>query len=207
MSIKRDWNNEPAIQQKLYSQEEYTKKKKKSYQISKFTCYMSQMAVISVYNLIASFVLFILIGVGTSVLPYITEITVNYGEETFLYRGGIFGYIGAVFLILFAVTGLSYAISYKIVEVMCIHLDGGLKGAYEVNEAAMRASLNGQLARSVGGVYVDTKAIMGPDRILREYLAHGGVRIINFRVFDWINRGLVVAQVILAGISLYCLLR
>jgi hypothetical protein len=27
MSIKKDWNNEPAIQQKLYSQEEYIKKK------------------------------------------------------------------------------------------------------------------------------------------------------------------------------------
>ena len=83
MSIKRDWNNEPAIQQKLYSQEEYIKKKKKSYQISKFTCYMSQMMVIFGWNITVSLVLFILMMSGTSALPYIAAITVNYGKETF----------------------------------------------------------------------------------------------------------------------------
>lgn len=207
MSIKRDWNNEPAIQQKFYSQEEYIKKKKKSYQISKFTCYMSQMMVIFGWNITVSLVLFILMMSGTSALPYIAEITVNYGKETFWCRGGIFIDICMGFLILFAVTGLFYAIGYKIVEIMCIHLDGGLKGAYEVNEAAMRANFRGQLARSVGGVYADTEALSGPERILAEYLTHGGVRMMNFCVFGWIKRGLVVAQVILAGICLYCLLR
>ena len=101
---------------------------------------MSQMMVIFGWNITVSLVLFILMMSGTSALPYIAEITVNYGKETFWCIGGIFIDICMGFLILFAVTGLFYAIGYKIVEIMCIHLDGGLKGADEVNEAAMRTN-------------------------------------------------------------------
>lgn len=44
-----------------------------------------------------------------------------------------------------------YAISYKRLEIMCIHLDGGLDGAAEVNEAARKDnSLNHEGIFGVG---------------------------------------------------------
>ena len=74
------------------------------------------------------------------------------------------------FLIILTITGFGYAISYKIVEIKCIHLDGGLDGAMEVNDAAMNANLKGQIAKAAGGAYVDTKVLTGPMAILSRLL-------------------------------------
>lgn len=56
--------------------------------------------------------------------------------DTYWCRGDIFVNLCIVFLIILTITGFGYAISYKIVEIKCIHLDGGLDGAMEVNDAA-----------------------------------------------------------------------
>ena len=64
-------------------------------------------------------------------LPHVMDITINYGSDTYWCRGGIFVNLCIVFLIILTITGFGYTISYKIVEIKCIHLDGGLDGAME----------------------------------------------------------------------------
>mgnify|MGYP000273535093 CR=1 FL=1 len=89
-------------------------------------------------------------------------------------------------------------------EIKCIHLDGGLDGAMEVNDAAMNANLKGQIAKAAGGAYVDTKALTGPMAILSRYCVQNGVSIMNSRVFKWINRACIAAQIIFA-VACFCI--
>ena len=141
---------------------------------------------------------------GTGVLPHVMDITINYGSDTYWCRGGIFVNLCIVFLIILTITGFGYTISYKIVEIKCIHLDGGLDGAMEVNDAAMNANLKGQIAKAAGGAYVDTKALTGPMAILSRYCVQNGVSIMNSRVFKWINRACIAAQIIFA-VACFCI--
>lgn len=124
--------------------------------------------------------------------------------DTYWCRGGIFINLCIVFLIILTITGFGYAISYKIVEIKCIHLDGGLDGAMEVNDAAMNANLKGQIAKAAGGAYVDTKALTGPMAILSRYCIQNGVSMVDPRVFKWINRTCIAAQIIFA-VACFCI--
>ena len=146
MSKMKSWNDGPAIQQKEYSQEEYDKKKRRSLRVARLSCYSAELMGVTGWNLMLSLILFLVLCFGTSALPYIIDINIDFGPETFWCRGGIFVDLCLVFLVLFSIAGFTYAISYKVTEVMCIHLDGGLEGAMEVNDAAMRANLKGQAA-------------------------------------------------------------
>ena len=169
MSKMKSRNDEPAIQQKEYSQEEYNKKKRKSFKVAKLSCYSAELMVVIGWNLMLSLILFLVLLLGTSALPYIMDVKIDFTPETFWCRGGVFVNLCLVFLVLFTITGFTYAISYKVTEVMCIHLDGGLDGAMEVNDAAMRANLKGQAAKLAGLAYVDAEALAGPMGILTRY--------------------------------------
>ena len=204
MGNKIDWNNEPAIKQKSYTQAEYKKKKEKSIRLAKISCYLGELMGVSGYNLAVSLVLFLVLMMGTVALPYIMDITINYEPDTYWCRGGIFVNLGIVFLITLTITGFGYAISYKIVEIKCIHLDGGLDGAMEVNDAAMNANLKGQIAKAAGGAYVDTKALTGPMDILSRYCIQNGASIVNPRMFKWINRVCIAAQIMFA-VACFCI--
>ena len=204
MGNKIDWNNEPAIKQKSYMQAEYKKKKEKSIRLAKISCCLGELMGVSGYNLAVSLVLFLILMMGTGALPYVMDITINYEPDTFWCRGGVFLNLCSVFLIIFTITGFGYAISYKIVEIKCIHLDGGLDGAMEVNDAAMNANLKGQIAKAAGGAYVDTKALAGPMAILSRYCVQNGVSIMNSRVFKWINRVCIAAQIMFA-VACFCI--
>lgn len=139
--------------------------------------YQGELMGVSGYNLAVSLVWFLALMLGTGVLPHVMDITINYGSDTYWCRGGIFVNLCIVFLIILTITGFGYTISYKIVEIKCIHLDGGLDGAMEVNDAAMNANLKGQIAKAAGGAYVDTKALTGPMAILSRYCVQNGVSI------------------------------
>jgi hypothetical protein len=144
---------------------------------------------------------------GTSALPYITDITIDFTAETFWCRGGIFIYICMADAVLFTITAFSYAISYIIVEIMCIHLDNGLEGAVEVNDAAMRANMKGQMAKMAGVAYIDTEALAGPWVILTRYCMQNDIHMVDPRFFKWIHRVLVALQIILACVCVYVLLQ
>ena len=160
MSKMKSWNDEPAIQQKEYSQEKYNKKKKRSLRVAKLSCYSGELA-------------------------------------------AVFGWNSMLSLILFSIAAFTYAISYKVAEVMCILLDGGLDGAIEVNDAAMRANFKGQVAKAAGVAYVDTEALAGPMNILTRYCTQNNTTMLTSRFFTVLHRILVVAQILLACISIF----
>lgn len=99
---------------------------------------MQQLTYIIGVNSFVSLGLFLVLTLGTSVIPYFFDISVDFSSKTFPIRGGLFEQICVVFLILFTIFAFWYAIGYKKLEIMCIHLDGKLEGAVEVNEAAQR---------------------------------------------------------------------
>lgn len=59
MSKMKSWNDEPAIQQKEYSQEEYNKKKRISLKVAKLSCSSAELMVITGWNLMLSLILFL----------------------------------------------------------------------------------------------------------------------------------------------------
>ena len=206
MSKMKSWNDGPAIQQKEYSQEEYDKKKRRSLRVARLSCYSAELMGVTGWNLMLSLILFLVLCFGTSALPYIMDINIDFGPETFWCRGGIFVDLCLVFLVLFSIAGFTYAISYKVTEVMCIHLDGGLEGAMEVNDAAMRANLKGQAAKVAGSAYVDTEALAGPMGILTRYCIQNDMTMLAPRFFTVLHRILVVAQILLACSCFFVLL-
>ena len=206
MSKMKSWNDEPAIQQKEYSQEEYNKKKRISLKVAKLSCYSAELMVIIGWNLMLSLILFLVLCLGTSALPYIMDINIDFTPETFWCRGGIFVNLCEVFLVLFSIAGFTYAISYKVTEVMCIHLDGGLDGVMEVNDAAMRANLKGQVAKVAGLAYADAEVLAGPMGILTRYCIRNNVTMLTPSFFKVLHRIVVVAQILLACSCLFVLL-
>ena len=206
MSKMKSWNDGPAIQQKEYSQEEYDKKKRRSLRVARLSCYSAELMGVTGWNLMLSLILFLVLCFGTSALPYIMDINIDFGPETFWCRGGIFVDLCLVFLVLFSIAGFTYAISYKVTEVMCIHLDGGLDGAMEVNDAAMRANLKGQAAKLAGLAYVDTEALAGPMGILTRYCVQNNITMLTPRFFKVLHRILVAAQILLACSCIFVLL-
>lgn len=206
MSKMKSRNDEPAIQQKEYSQEEYNKKKRKSFKVAKLSCYSAELMVVIGWNLMLSLILFLVLLLGTSALPYIMDVKIDFTPETFWCRGGVFVNLCLVFLVLFTITGFTYAICYKVTEVMCIHLDGGLNGAMEVNDAAMRANLKGQAAKAAGVAYVDAEALAGPLGILTRYCVQNNITMLTPRFFKILHRILVAAQILLACSCIFALL-
>ena len=174
MSKMKSWNDEPAIQQKEYSQEKYNKKKRKSLRVAKLSCYSAELMVVIGWNMMLSLILFLVLCL--------------------------------VLVVLFSIAGFTYAISYKVTEVMCIHLDGGLDGAVEVNDAAMRANLKGQAAKAAGLAYVDAKALAGPVGILTRYCIQNNIKMLTSRFFKFLHRTLVIVQILLAFICIFVLL-
>ena len=85
---------------------------------------------------------------------------------------------------------------------MCIHLDGGLDGAAEVNEAARKDnSLNHEGIFGVG-----YHSLGGPAAVSYNYLVHCGKRIVNpivFKASKWI---IIAAQIIFAGVCIFMLM-
>lgn len=206
MSKMKSWNDEPAIQQKEYSQEKYNKKKRKITQGCKVILLFSRTdgSYWLEYDVISYSVL--VLCLGTSALPYIMDVNIDFTPETFWCRGGIFVNLCMVLLVLFSIAGFTYAISYKVTEVMCIHLDGGLDGAMEVNDAAMRANLKGQAAKAAGLAYVDAKALAGPVGILTRYCIQNNIKMLTPRFFKVLHRTLVIVQILLAFICIFVLL-
>ena len=201
--IRESKENNDTITEKEYSQEKYNKKKKRSLRVAKLSCYSGELAAVFGWNSMLSLILFLVLLLGTSALPYILDVNIDFGPETFWCRGGIFVNICLVLLILFSIAAFTYAISYKVAEVMCILLDGGLDGAIEVNDAAMRANFKGQVAKAAGVAYVDTEALAGPMNILTRYCTQNNTTMLTPRFFTVLHRILVVAQIFLACISIF----
>lgn len=196
------FNDEPMIKQKTYSDDEYRAKKEKSFKVAKRNIIMAEVTNIAGVNLFVSLALFILLIVGTSALPYFVDINIEFIPENFQLRGGYFITLCIVFVIIFTIAAIWYAIGYKRLEIMCIHLDGGLDGAAEVNEAARWDN-----SVSHEGVFgADYISLGGPAAVSCNYLRNCGIQIVNpivFKAAKWI---LVAAQIIFAGACIFMLM-
>ena len=111
MSKMKSWNDEPAIQQKEYSQEKYNKKKRKSLRVAKLSCYSAEMMVVIGWNMMLSLILFLVLCLGIPALPYIMDVNIDFTPETFWCRGGIYVNLCMVLAVLFSIAGFTYAIS------------------------------------------------------------------------------------------------
>lgn len=188
------FNDEPMIRQKNYTEAEYNSKKEKSFNVAKRIIVSQQLSRIVGKNIFLSLVLFIFLIVLTSALPYFTDISIDFSPNTFNLRGGYFISLCIVFLILFTFFMFWYAFAYKRLEIMCIHLDGGLEGAVEVNEAAQRDNL----LNSLSGTVANYSSLGGAVMLAINYLRKNNVKVITPRIFRIINAVLFIGQIVLA---------
>lgn len=114
--------------------------------------------------------------------------------------------ITIVFLILFTIFLFWYAIGYKRLEIMCIHLDGGLSGALEVNEAAQRDNMINSVEKLAGAAPTNYRSIDGPAGVAVNYLKENGISEINSRIFTTIKVLVILCQIILALICVLVLI-
>ena len=200
------FNDEPMIKQKEYSDEEYKSKKKKSFSVAKRALIMQQVSIIAGWNMVVALVLFLVLMLGTSALPYIINVSIDFSSKTFSLRGGMFITVVIVFLIIFTIAMFWYAIGYKRLEIMCIHLYGGLDGAEQVNEAAQRDNLSNNLEKAVGLYPSNYSSLSGPGLLMVNYLDRNGIKSIDTKIFTAIKWLLILGQVIMAALSLYVLI-
>lgn len=195
------FNDEPMIKQKSYSEEEYRVKKDKSFGVAKRTLIMAEVCTITLNNLLVALVLFILLMMGTGAMPYFVDVNIEFTQENFPLRGGYFITICVVFLLLLVISGFWYAIGYKRLEIMCIHLDGELQGAIEVKDVAQRDKFVNSI-----GIDANYSSLGGPAIVSYNYLRNNGINIVNSSVFTVIRVLLIVAQIIFAGVCLLVLM-
>ena len=200
------FNDEPMIKQKEYSIEEYRTKKEKSIGVAKRILVMSELSSICLANLLVSLGLFVLLMIATSALPYFCDVKIEYTQENFSVRGGCFLPIMSVFLILFTIFIFWYALSYKRLEIMCIRLDGELRGALEVNEAAQRDNMINSVEKLAGAAPANYQSIDGPAGVAVNYLKENGISAINSSIFTTIKVLVILCQIILALICVMILL-
>ncbi len=200
-------NGAPLLQEKQYSEEELMAKKSKSFGVAKRALVMGELRHIALVNVFVSLGLFLLLCVGTSALPYLFDINIDFAPETFIFRGGLFTTICVVFLGVLAISGLWYPIAYKRLEVMCIHLYGGLDGALEVNEAARKDHAANNLEKAAGLNSSHFSSIGGPACVINHYLSHNGVKPINNNIFIGIKVSLIICQIVLALLCLGMLIK
>ncbi|MCD7724416.1 MAG: hypothetical protein LUI12_02490 [Clostridiales bacterium] len=191
------FNDEPMIRTKKYSEEKYKMKKAKSYGVAKKIIIMSELAAIFGKNALVSLGLFLLLCLGTGAMPYVLGGEFDFNADTFSLRGGLFIMLSVIFLILYMIFGFWYAIEYKRLEIMCIHLDGELEGAAEVNDA---------MGKVAAGVPTNFSSISGPEGLAQNYLMKNKVKTDNFiiiiMILKAINTVLVLGQIITAILCL-----
>lgn len=201
------FNDEPMIKQKEYTAEEYKVKKRKSIGVAKRTIIMSELTLICLTNLFVSLGLFLLLILGTSAIPYFCDLQIEYTQENFCLRGGYFLTIVMIFLILLPIFGFWYAIAYKRLEIMCIHLDGGLSGAADVNQAAQRDSMMNNIGKLAGVSSANYHSIGLAAIVTVNYLKENGINAINEKIFTLINTLIILCQIILALICVLLLIK
>ena len=183
------------------------KKSKAPFVYAKLSNCFAEIARISIWNLIASFLLFLIMSLGTSAIPYVFKINISFGEETALLRGLIFLPIMIACLVILCITGIGSAVLFKVTEVMCLRMDEELKGAADVTEEAGKADLQYHLAKAAGVPLVNTKVSSGMSNVLETYLQKNNQKTVNHRLFRWINIICIVLQAALAIVCLYLLLK
>lgn len=201
------FNDEPMISQKDYTTEEYKKKKRKAIGVAKRLAVLAKLIEISIINLCTSLAMFLLLSIGIGAIPYFCNVDIEFTPENFSLRGGVFITLSIIFLISFTILGIWYAIAYKRLEIICIHLDGGLEGALEVNEAAQRDALMNSLERVTGMEPTNFQSMNGPEWVAIKYLQENSVDVNNVKVFAIIKVLSILAQILLAVLCLFLLIK
>ena len=97
------FNDEPMIKQKTYSENEYKAKKEKTFNVARRNIIMGEVSFIAGVNIFVSLALFILLMLGTGAMPYFMDVNITFTLENFQLRGGYFGTLCIVFLIIFSI--------------------------------------------------------------------------------------------------------
>ena len=171
--------------------DENTKLKKKSIGVAKRIMFLSELCIISIVNCAVSLIIFLLLEFGTSIVG--NFINGDFSKESFMYRGGIFIYSSVIFVNLFAITGIWYALGFLRLQLQCKKLRIELDGAKEVNRIAYEESLSGSKTAS---------AAAGPISVAYIYLKQNDQLIPKHKIFVIINISFVLAQIVLAIISI-----
>lgn len=90
---------------------------------------------------------------------------------------------------------------------MCIHLDGKLYGAFEVNTAAQKDNLANSLGSTVGLIPANYSSISGPAWIAYNYLNKNKKETINKNIFRGIRVLLIFGQITFALLCLGILIK
>lgn len=194
------FNDEPMIKQKEYSAEKKKIKRAKSLSVAKRVIVMGNIGSIAGVNMVVSLVMFLVLMIGTSAFPYFSHIQIDFSAQTFNMRGGFFLTMCCIFLVIFTVSMFWYVIAYKRLEIMCIHLDGELPGALEVNELAQKEYFQNKMADIAGLMPSKFSSLSGPDGVAMNYLLWNEERGINIKVFKIINSILICGQILLAAL-------
>lgn len=167
-----------------------TKLKKKSIGVAKRIIFLSEISIISIVNCTVSLIIFLLLGFGTSIVG--NFINGDFSKESFMYRGGIFTYPLVIFINLFAITGIWYALGYLRLQLQCKKLGIELNGAKEVNSIAYEESLPGSKTAFAAAGLIAVAYI---------YLKQNDQLIPKHKIFVIINISFVLVQIVLAIIS------
>lgn len=188
------FNDEPMIKQKEYTAKKYENKKHKSLGTAKSILIMAELNYISLTNIFVSLSLFLLLLFGTSAIPYIGYFELEFTPENFALRGGYFIYLCIVFIILFAVFAMWYAIGHKKLEIMCIHPDDALPGTAEVNEAAQKDNLANCITKLSRAASASFGSIDEPTYVDADYLNSNDVKTVNSNIFSAVKATLIICQ-------------
>ena len=165
--------------------EEYSKIQKNSFGVAKRIIILSELFIVSGTNGFLSLILFLILSLGTSGVAHF--IGGDFSKESFNLRGGLFIYLCVVFMNLFAVTGIWYALCFLRLQLQCKNLDTVLDGASEVNSAANDGD--------------QSAAAAGPIAVAHIYLIKNGMPVPDHKIFVCMKNILYFVQMIIAVVS------
>lgn len=108
--------------------------KVKIYRVCKRNYIVLEMMNLALFNVFLTLILFLLFAIGTEVMPHLFHFDINTSPETFIFRGGFYGTMCVVWLVIFTITGFWWAISYQRINIMCIKANTKLNAEFVFNK-------------------------------------------------------------------------
>ena len=169
--------------------EEYSKLKKSSFGVAKRIIIFAEIFIVTVINCFLSLILFLILFFGTSGIGYFWG--GDFSKESFAIRGGLFIYTCVVFMILFSITGIWYALGFLRLQLQCKQLGTELEGASEVNRAAFESFMTDR----------NPSAAAGPIAVAHIDLKENGIPVPDHKTYARIDYLIAFAQIMVAVIS------
>ncbi len=194
--------NGPLLDKREYSEETYIKKKRKICGGAKRIVIMSILSLAFGVNAFVSLGLFLVILLGIDALVYFLNFNINCGPETAILRGGLFGYLTCIFMILFAITGFWYAIEYVVLQIRTIHLDGLPK--YDVEQEDV---VEEDIEEDEVVTQSEYSSIGNAISTAEKYMIDNDINIAHINILQKTNKFLIICQIITAIVCVVMLMK